>query len=78
LRLLEPLFQNAPQTPYERLIDRFGLKSPLEASNMLLSGKRIFKGHLLAVIGEYTERDDAAAEEVRCLEEFLGRLAKAG
>ena len=76
LRLLEPLFQNAAQTPYEGLIARFGLKSPLEASNMLLSAKRIFKGHLVQVIREYTEQDDAAAEEIRRLEEFLARLAK--
>jgi DNA-directed RNA polymerase specialized sigma24 family protein len=76
LRLLEPLFHDAAQTPYERLIARFGLKSPLEASNMLLSAKRIFKAHLLQVIREYTEQDDAAAEEIRRLEEFLARLAK--
>jgi DNA-directed RNA polymerase specialized sigma24 family protein len=76
LRLLEPLFQNTAQTPYERLVARFGLKSPLEASNMLLSAKRIFKAHLVRVIREYTEQDDAAAEEIRRLEEFLARLAK--
>ncbi|MGA2662404.1 MAG: hypothetical protein ABSH34_33405 [Verrucomicrobiota bacterium] len=76
LRLLEPLFQNAAQTPYERLVARFGLKSPLEASNMLLSAKRIFKAHLVQVIQEYTEQDDAAAEEIRRLEEFLARLAE--
>ena len=78
VRLLEPLFQNTDQIPYEELIARFGLKSPLEASNMLLSGKRIFKAHLTQVIREYTEQDDAAAEEIRRLEEFLDRLAKRG
>jgi DNA-directed RNA polymerase specialized sigma24 family protein len=76
LRLLEPLFHNAPQTPYEQLIGRFGLHSPLEASNMLLSAKRIFKAHLTEVIREYTEQDDATAEEIRRLEEFLARLAR--
>jgi DNA-directed RNA polymerase specialized sigma24 family protein len=76
LRLLEPLFQNAAQTPYERLVARFGLKSPLEASNMLLSAKRIFKAHLVQVVREYTEQDDAAAEEISRLEGFLARLAK--
>jgi DNA-directed RNA polymerase specialized sigma24 family protein len=76
VRLIEPLLQNAAQTPYEQLIGRFGLKSPLEASNMLLTAKRIFKIHLTKVIQEYTEQDDAAAEEIRRLEEFLARLAK--
>ena len=78
LRMLEPLFQNAEQTPYEHLIVRFGLKSPLEASNMLLSAKRIFKTHLTQVIREYTDQDDATAEEITRLEEFLARLAKRG
>jgi DNA-directed RNA polymerase specialized sigma24 family protein len=76
LRLLEPLFHNAAQTPYERLVARFGLRSPLEASNMLLSAKRIFKAHLVRVIQEYAEQDTAASEEIRRLEEFLARLAK--
>src|SRR5580704_170651 len=46
IRLLEPLFNDAPQVPYEQLIEKFSLRSPSDASNLLLSGKRIFKAHL--------------------------------
>jgi DNA-directed RNA polymerase specialized sigma24 family protein len=76
IRLLEPLFHDAPQVPYDQLIASFGLKSPTDASNMLLSAKRMFKTHLTRVIKEYAELDAATAEEIRALEEFVGRLAR--
>src|SRR5215469_8337131 len=78
IRLLEPVFNDAAQIPYDQLIERFGLKSPMDASNMLLSGKRIFKAHLEKVIREYAGQDAAAALEIQALEEFLERLAKRG
>jgi len=76
IRVLEPVFNDAPQTPYEQLIERFGLKSPMDASNMLLSGKRIFKAHLDEVIREYAGRGAATAFEIQELKNFLRRLSK--
>jgi hypothetical protein len=76
IRLLEPFFNDAPQVPYDQLIESFGLKSPTDASNMLLSAKRIFKAHLTRVIKEYAEHDAATAEEIRALEEFVAGLAR--
>jgi DNA-directed RNA polymerase specialized sigma24 family protein len=76
VRLLEPVFEGAPPPPYEELIARFGLRSPTDASNLLLSAKRIFKMHLGRVIREYAGQDAAAALEIQALEQFLARLAK--
>jgi DNA-directed RNA polymerase specialized sigma24 family protein len=76
IRLLDPIFNDAPQMPYDQLVERFGLKSPTDASNTLLSGKRIFKSHLDKVIREYAGQDAAAAVEIRELEEFLRHLTK--
>jgi hypothetical protein len=76
VRVVEPIWHGAPEAPYEQLIERFGLKSPSEAFNTLLSGKRIFKAHLGKVIKEYAQQDAATATEIQALEEFLGRLAK--
>jgi hypothetical protein len=76
IRLLGPIFDDSPQPPYEELIGRFGLKSPTDASNMLLTAKRIFKAHLTRVIKEYAEQDAATAAEIQALEEFVTRLAK--
>lgn len=76
VRVVEPIWHGAPETPYEQLIERFGLKSPSEAFNTLLSAKRIFKAHLGKVIKEYAQQDAAAATEIQALEEFLARLAR--
>ena len=78
IRLLEPIFNDAAQPSYDRLIDQFGLKSPTDASNTLLSAKRIFKTHLSRVIREYAGQDAATSAEIQALEDFLVRLAKRG
>ena len=78
LRLLEPIFEGAPPPTYDQLIERFSLKSPTDASNTLLSAKRIFKAHLSKVIKEYAGQDAATATEIQALEDFLVRLAKRG
>jgi hypothetical protein len=74
LRLLEPVFNDAAPPAYDQLIEQFGLKSPTDASNTLLSAKRIFKTHLNEVIKEYAGKDAATAAEIQELEKFLGRL----
>jgi hypothetical protein len=78
LRLLEPVFNDAEPPAYEQLIEQFGLKSPTDASNTLLSAKRIFKVHLNKVIKEYAGQDAATTTEIQALEDFLVRLAKRG
>ncbi len=78
LRLLEPVFHDAEPPAYEQLIEQFGLKSPTDASNTLLSAKRIFKVHLNKVIKEYAGQDAATVAEIQALEDFLVRLAKRG
>jgi hypothetical protein len=75
LRLLDPVFHDAAPPAYDELIERFGLKSPTDASNTLLSAKRIFKTHLNQVIKEYAGKDAATAVEIQSLEDFLGGLA---
>lgn len=75
LRLLDPVFDGTPAPAYHELIERFGWTSPTDASNTLLSGKRIFKAHLNEVIKEYAGKDAATAAEVRAIEEFLARIA---
>lgn len=78
IRLIDPMLNDAPQTPYEKLIERFGLKSPTDASNMLLSAKRMFKSHLTRVIEDYAGQDAATAAEIKALEEFIAGMAKRG
>jgi hypothetical protein len=76
IRLIDPLLHDAPQPPYEELIERFQLRSPTDASNLLLSGKRIFKTHLNRVIAEYAGQDAATAAEIEALEGFLKAMQR--
>jgi DNA-directed RNA polymerase specialized sigma24 family protein len=76
IRLIDPVLNDVPQPPYDELIGRFDLKSPTDASNLLLSGKRIFKAHLAKVIKDYAEQDAATAAEIQALEDFVTSLAK--
>jgi hypothetical protein len=78
LRLLEPIFNDTDPPAYDELIGQFALKSPTDASNTLLSAKRIFKAHLAKVIREYAGQDAATAVEIQALEDFLARLAGRG
>jgi hypothetical protein len=78
LRMLEPILQGAEPAGYEALVAQFGLKSPSEAFNTLLSAKRMFKSHLERVVGEYAGADRATAAEIEALAAFLQGLEKKG
>jgi hypothetical protein len=78
IRILDPIFNEIEPMPYEQLVAQFELKSPTEASNMLLSAKRIFKMHLERVISGYAGADRATATEIQALNSFLQGLEKKG
>jgi hypothetical protein len=78
IRILDPIFNDSLPVPYDQLIERFELRSPTEASNMLLSAKRIFKTHLERVIAAYAGANRATAEEIKALSSFLQGLEKRG
>ena len=73
MRLLSPAFEGADVPSYEQAVSQLKLRSPNEASNMLLSAKRIFKRHLLAVISEYEGQGKAVAE-LEDLQRLLQRI----
>ena len=73
IRLLSPCLEDAEPWSYEQVVQQFKLRSPSEASNMLLSAKRIFQRHLLAVISEY-EGQTKATEELEDLKRLLARI----
>jgi DNA-directed RNA polymerase specialized sigma24 family protein len=72
-RTLGPTLNGARTLGYGRLIQRFGFRSPAQAANVLVTGKRMFKRALLAVTGSYaaspTEADEEVAELRRILSE---------
>lgn len=78
IRLLDPIFNETAPAPYELLVERFELRSPMDASNMLLSAKRMFKTHLGRVVAGYAGADRATAAEIQALNKFLLGLEKSG
>lgn len=73
-RLLEPSLQGTAPVDYEELVARFGLQSPSQASNVLVTAKRTFARALRSVVGEYALGDEEIDAEIRELREILGNL----
>jgi len=57
-RLLDPLLHEAEPVPYEQLVEQYQLASPAQASNLLITARRMFERALRSLIGEY-EKDEA-------------------
>lgn len=72
-RILSPLFDGTDPMPYDRLIEKFGLRSPIQASNVLTTAKRMFARNMRSVIAEYVAGDAEIEAEIADLREILSR-----
>jgi RNA polymerase sigma-70 factor (ECF subfamily) len=72
-RILNPLLGGTPPTEYEVLVGRCGLTSASQASNVLITAKRMFARTLRAVVGQYSLGDEAVESEIRDLYTILAR-----
>jgi RNA polymerase sigma-70 factor (ECF subfamily) len=70
-RVVAPILEGAAPLPYEQVVQRFGFKSPTEASNALVTAKRIFVRALHAVVAEYAKDEGATDEEIQELRAIL-------
>jgi hypothetical protein len=61
-RILAPALEGAAALSYEQLVARHHLSSPAQASNLLMTSKRMFERNLRGVIGEYSEEDQIDGE----------------
>jgi RNA polymerase sigma factor (sigma-70 family) len=76
-RLLRPLLDDSEPEPYEELVARFGIESPAQASNLLITAKRMFARVLREILAKNC-RDEAEVEsEVAALAGVLFQ-SKAG
>jgi hypothetical protein len=72
-RLLAAVFNDRPPLAYEDVAARYGLSSPAQAANLLVTAKRMYARLLRAAVGEY-ERDPAAVDdEIADLRRLLAR-----
>lgn len=72
-RLLGPALDGTRPVPYEVLAKRFGFASPTQASNVLVTAKRMFERTMRAVVGEYVAGEKEIDEEIADLRRILAR-----
>jgi len=72
-RILTPTLEGSAAPSYAELLDRFGFESPVQASNALVTGKRLFLRTLRSVVGEYAGASDEVEEEIHELRAILSR-----
>lgn len=70
--VLDPLYHGAETLPYAALVERYGLRSPAEASNTFNTGMRMFERLLRQVVREYAGPAADVEEELRQLRRDLG------
>ena len=75
-RILAPLVRGEPPPAYEVMVERFGITSATQASNLLVTGKRMFARSLRQVIGEYEENEAEIDSEIQELQRILAHGAR--
>jgi hypothetical protein len=70
-RLLAPIRDGAEPMAYEELVQRCGFASPSQASNALITAKRMFARVVRAVVRQYATDEQEVEEEIRELEIVL-------
>jgi hypothetical protein len=74
-RIVRPAFERVEPLAYSELVRQFNLGSPSQASNVLITAKRMFQRCLTAVIAEYEPDAAAIDREILELREILSRPA---
>jgi hypothetical protein len=72
-RVVAPILDGVQPLTYEQVVERFGFKSPTEASNALVTAKRMFVRALRAVVAEYAQDRDGVDGEIEELRAILSR-----
>ncbi|HXE52022.1 MAG TPA: hypothetical protein VN541_03360 [Tepidisphaeraceae bacterium] len=72
-RVLAPALEGKPSVPYERLVSELQLESPLKASNLLVTAKRMFARCLRHVVSEYEADEAQVDQEIAELGDILAR-----
>ena len=74
-RVLAPAMHGTQPAPYDKLIEQFDLRSPTQASNVLMTAKRMFARVLRGVISESAEDERELEEDLRDLRKVLGQVS---
>jgi len=72
-RVLAPSLHGAEPVPYEKLVSDYKLDSPQQASNVLMTAKRMFARALRGVIAESAEDDAEIEGDLKDLKQILAQ-----
>jgi hypothetical protein len=61
-RIVTPLMIGTPAPRYQALVERFAFKSPAQASNLLITAKRMFARALRSTVSEYSSENQVEEE----------------
>jgi hypothetical protein len=75
-RVLAPILGQAQPVPYAQLVEQFGLRSPTQASNVLVTANRMFERLLRGVVGRYEKSATEIDDEIRDLWRILSATRK--
>ncbi|NQU21966.1 MAG: hypothetical protein HQ567_11840 [Candidatus Nealsonbacteria bacterium] len=75
-RVVGPTLEGAPAVDYGTLVERFGFRSPTQASNALTTAKRMYARALRCAVGEYAQDEHEVEAEIAELKEILGRAGR--
>ena len=75
-RVVAPMLDDANAPPYDQLVAQFGFASPAQASNALVTAKRMFVRAIRGVVGEYELGDERIDAEIADLRSLLARATR--
>jgi len=70
-RVVRPKLERKEELHYSELVQRYGLKSPSEGANLLVTAKRMFQRVLKSVVAEYARDGAEIDEEILDLKRIL-------
>lgn len=71
LRVINPILRNEPAPAYDELVKSLSFRSPMQASNALLTAKRMFQRNLRDTIAQYATDADDIDREIESLHAIL-------
>jgi hypothetical protein len=75
-RVVRPTLEGEKPLAYDDLVSRLGLAAPIQACNLLTTGKRMFVRNLRAVAAEYADPENGGPDAE--LDDLRAIVARAG
>ncbi len=74
-RVLQPMLHHVEPLAYAEFVNQFGLRSPSEATRVLLLGRQMFGQFLRSVVADYAETGQQVEAEISELKSVLNRAS---